>query len=588
MRAEARAWLEANAVPKGHPDDFSAGIWTTDYAEDVYVKRCREWQGVLAEGGWAGITWPRAYGGRGAPPIHQVIFNQEQARYGVSSGAFAIALGMVGPTILAHGTEEQKVRYLPAMLRGDELWCQLFSETEAGSDLANLSTRAVRDGDTWVVDGQKVWTSSAERAEWGILLARTDLDAPKHQGITYFLLDMSTPGIEIRPLRQMTGDAHFSEVFLDGVRIPAANVLGAVGEGWKVAQTTLTSERSSIAGGSGGADPPGLIELARTFGQAGDPLTRQALVEAHVRGELLRFLRYRSQTALSQGRRPGPETSVMKLAYARFMQQMTSTAIHVQGATAMLDDPASCCRAEVSGSPSSSTRRHCGSPAAPTRCRPTSSASGSWACRGSRRHDLARSAKTLTKSQEARRQRVLSAALELGAEGGYDAVQIRDVAQRADVALGTIYRYFSSKDALLSAAMVLWVEDLEARLAQRAPRGDTTAERVYDVLRRAVAGHGARTEAGRGGHHGHEGQQRPLGPSHHRGLGGARPHHAARLPRGRRRRDRGGHDQGPGPRVVLVPGLLDDRRGRHGLGGRRAGDRLPPPARPARLGRHPI
>ena len=336
FRAEARAWLDANAVPKGHPDDFSAGIWTTELTEDVYIKRCREWQGRLAEGGWAGITWPSEVGGRGGRPIEQVIFNQEQARYGVSNGVFAIAIGMVGPTILAHGTDEQRHRYLPAMLRGDEVWCQLFSETEAGSDLANIATRAVLDGDEWVVTGQKVWTSSAQRAEWGILLARTDPVAPKHRGITYLLLDMATPGIEIRPLRQMTGDAHFSEVFLDGVRIPAANVLGEVGEGWKVAQATLASERTAIAGGSGGADPAGLASLARDFGVAPDPLTRQAVVEAHVQGELLRFLRLRSQTALSQGRRPGAETSVMKLAYARFMQQMTTAAIHVQGATAML------------------------------------------------------------------------------------------------------------------------------------------------------------------------------------------------------------------------------------------------------------
>jgi alkylation response protein AidB-like acyl-CoA dehydrogenase len=339
LRAEARAWLEANAVPKGHLDDFSAGIWTNAYTEDVYVKRCREWQGRLAEGGWAGITWPRAFGGRGGRPIEAAIFNQEQARFGVSNGVFAIAIGMVGPTILAHGTDEQRARYLPAMLRGDEVWCQLFSEPEAGSDLAGLTTRAVRDGDEWVITGQKVWTSVAERAEWGILLARTDLDAPKHKGITYFLVDMATPGIEIRPLRQMTGHAHFSEVFLDDVRVPAGNVLGEVGGGWRVAQTTLASERTAIAGGSGGADPPGLIALARQFGKAADPLTRQAIVDAHVRAELLRFLRYRAQTALSQGTRPGAETSVMKLAYARFMQQMTTAAIHVQGATGMLDGP---------------------------------------------------------------------------------------------------------------------------------------------------------------------------------------------------------------------------------------------------------
>jgi alkylation response protein AidB-like acyl-CoA dehydrogenase len=339
FRAEARAWLGANAVPKGHPDDFSAGIWTSAYTEDVYVKRCREWQGRLAEGGWAGITWPRAYGGRGGRPIEAAIFNQEQARFGVSNGVFAIAIGMVGPTLLAHGTDEQQARYLPAMLRGDEVWCQLFSEPEAGSDLANLTTRAVLDGAEWVVTGQKVWTSTAERAEWGILLARTDLDAPKHRGITYLLVDMATPGIEIRPLRQMTGDAHFSEVFLDEVRVPVANVVGLPGEGWKVAQTTLASERTAIAGGSGGADPPGLAALARAFGVDHDPLVRQAVVEAHLRSELLRFLRLRAQTALSKGTRPGAETSVMKLAYARFMQHMTTTAMHVQGPTGMLAGP---------------------------------------------------------------------------------------------------------------------------------------------------------------------------------------------------------------------------------------------------------
>ncbi len=340
VRAAARAWLEANAIPKGHADDFSAGMWSTEYTEDVYVKRCRDWQAVLAQGGYAGITWPREFGGRGGKSIEAAIFNQEQARFGVSNGVFAIAIGMVGPTILAHGTDEQKERFLPAMLRGDEVWCQLFSEPEAGSDMANVTTRATLDGDEWVVSGQKVWTSAAHRAEWGILLARSDLDAPKHKGITYFLLDMATPGIDIRPLRQMTGDSHFSEVFLDEVRIPAANVLGTVGEGWRVAQTTLASERTAIAGGSGGADPPGLIALAQEQGCGHDPLVRQAVVEAHLRSELLRFLRLRAQTALSQGTRPGAETSVMKLAYARFMQQMTTTAIHVQGATAMLADPA--------------------------------------------------------------------------------------------------------------------------------------------------------------------------------------------------------------------------------------------------------
>jgi acyl-CoA dehydrogenase len=335
FRAEARAWLDAHAIPKDHPDDFSLGLWTGAYDEATYIERCRAWQRTLFDGGWAGITWPKEYGGRGGKPIHQVIFGQEQARYGVSNGAFMISIGMAGPTILAHGSDPQKETFLPPMLRGDELWCQLFSEPGAGSDLANIATRAERDGDEWVVTGQKVWTSSPDRARWGMLLARTDSDVPKHRGISYFLLDMATPGIDVRPLRQMTGESHFSEVFLDDVRIPADNLLGGEGEGWRIAQTTLNSERSSIAGGVG-ANPAALIALAQGTGASGDPLLRQRLVDVHVRFELLRFLRYRSQTAISQGRRPGAEASVMKLAYARYMKALTETALHAQGADGVL------------------------------------------------------------------------------------------------------------------------------------------------------------------------------------------------------------------------------------------------------------
>jgi acyl-CoA dehydrogenase len=335
FRAEARAWLDAHAVPRGHTDDFSAGLWTDAYDEDTYIARCRAWQRTLYDGGWAGITWPKEHGGRGGRPIDQVIFNQEQARHGVSNGAFMISIGMAGPTILAHGDDAQRERFLAPMLRGDELWCQLFSEPGAGSDLANLATRAERDGDEWVVNGQKVWTSSPDRARWGMLLARTDSDVPKHRGISYFLLDMAAPGIEVRPLRQMTGEAHFSEVFLTDVRVPAADLLGGEGQGWGVALTTLNSERSSIAGGVG-ATPEALLELARATGAAADPLGRQRLVDAHIRFELLRFLRYRSQTALSQGRRPGAEASVMKLAYARYMKALTEAAIDLQRAHGML------------------------------------------------------------------------------------------------------------------------------------------------------------------------------------------------------------------------------------------------------------
>lgn len=335
LRAEARAWLDAHAIPKGHPDDFSLGLWTGAYDEPTYIARCQAWQRTLYDGGWAGVTWPKAYGGRGGEPIHQVIFNQEQANYGVSNGAFMISIGMAGPTILAHGSDGQKDRFLPPMLRGDEMWCQLFSEPGAGSDLANLSTRAERDGDEWVVTGQKVWTSSPDRARWGMLLARTDGGVPKHRGITYFLVDMDTPGIDVRPLRQMTGESHFSEVFLDEVRVPAANVLGGEGEGWRITQTTLNSERSSIAGGVG-ATPAALVDFVRAFGTTDDPLARQRLMDVHIRYELLRFLRYRSQTALSQGRRPGGEASVMKLAYARYMQALSRAGVDGQGAHGML------------------------------------------------------------------------------------------------------------------------------------------------------------------------------------------------------------------------------------------------------------
>ena len=389
------------------------------------------------------------------------------------------------------------------MLKGDELWCQLFSETEAGSDLANVSTRAVLDGDEWVVSGQKVWTSSAPRSEWGILLARTDPDAPKHQGITYFLVDMATPGIEVRPLRQMTGDAHFSEVFLDEVRIPTANVVGEVGDGWRIAQTTLASERTAIAGGSGGADPPGLIELAAGARPGPGPASSaRPWSTPHLRSELLRFLRYRSQTALSQGKAPGPETSVMKLVYARFMQQMTNAAMQVQGPTAMLagaDVPRGgvwttkflhAPSLRIAGGSDQIQGNIIGERVLglPARTSPIATPrSATWPRRVGRFGAMAMAADALTSSQAARRQRVLVSALELAAAGGYDAVQMRDVATSAGVALGTIYRYFPSKDALLAAAMVEWMEDLERRVGQRGPRGETTAERVYDVLRRAVA-----------------------------------------------------------------------------------------------------
>jgi len=335
-RAEARAWLEQHAELR--TDDTSPRGGLTDaYSEEEarHVKAAKDWQTTLAEHGWAGITWPKEHGGRGGTALQERIFVQEQARFDVSAGVFAQGIGMAGPTIIAHGTEEQKARFLPPMLRGDEIWCQLFSEPGAGSDLAGLATRAVADGDEFVVNGQKVWTSSAHYSDWAILLARTDPDAPKHRGITYLLVDMRTPGIEVRPIRQMTGSAHFNEVFLTDVRVPAGNVVGDVNGGWAVAVTTLSNERTLIAGGGGTAFTD-VVRLARRFGRTGDAVVRQRLADTYIRMQVLKYLGWRSQTAVSQGRRPGPESSVGKLGHSALVQRLGDFGMAIAGAHGML------------------------------------------------------------------------------------------------------------------------------------------------------------------------------------------------------------------------------------------------------------
>jgi alkylation response protein AidB-like acyl-CoA dehydrogenase len=267
------------------------------------------------------------------------------AAFGVHNGSFMVAHTMVGPAILEYGTEEQKDRFIPAMLRGDEVWCQLFSEPGSGSDLASLSTRATRDGDEWVVNGQKVWTSAATDSQWGILLARTDLDAPKHRGITYFLLDMATPGIDIRPLRQMTGESHFSEVFLTDVRVPADRVLGGepgLGQGWRAAIHTLANERAMIGSAAPTEDYDSIVALARAAGLADDPLVRQELADAYTRSRILEFFGFRLQTALSHGELPGPETSVVKLFFSNHVARVSNIGLDLQGPTgALLDEGAS-------------------------------------------------------------------------------------------------------------------------------------------------------------------------------------------------------------------------------------------------------
>jgi alkylation response protein AidB-like acyl-CoA dehydrogenase len=337
-RQTAAAWLGAHATLK-QAAPATDGNAHPDLA--THIQRCREWQRTLYDGGWAGITWPKAFGGQGGSPIESAVFAEEQARYDVSVGAFSVAIGMVGPTLIAHGTDQQRERFLDPMLRGDHIWCQLFSEPGAGSDLASLATRADPDGSGgWIVNGQKVWTSFAQFSQYGIVLARTNPDVPKRKGITYFVVDMTSPGIEIRPLRQITGIAHFNEVFLSDVHIPAENVIGSIDDGWTIAQTTLLSERALIGGGLSAWTVGELVDLARAANTTDDPIVRDELARAHCREATLKYLGYRLRTAMSQRRMPGPEMLVMKLALARHYTATTGAAMRILGPGATLaDDP---------------------------------------------------------------------------------------------------------------------------------------------------------------------------------------------------------------------------------------------------------
>jgi alkylation response protein AidB-like acyl-CoA dehydrogenase len=332
FRAEARAFLGAHATER----DVAAARPRMLVDSPEHVARCKAWQRVLYNGGWAGITWPKAYGGRGGTAMQSLIFEQEQAGFVVSTGVFAVGIGMAGPTIIAHGSDEQKQRWLDPLLRGDEVWCQLFSEPGAGSDLASLATKAERDGDEFVVNGQKVWTSGAHHADRGILLARTNADAPKHKGITYMVVDMRAPGIEVRPIKQINGGSHFNEVFLTDVRVPAANVVGEVDGGWGVAMTTMANERGLIGGGMG-QNIDSVLTLARSTGAGMHPALRQRVVEAWMRFQLQRFLGYRVQTALSKGAMPGPEASILKLLLSRHVAATGDLVLALQGAGGMLD-----------------------------------------------------------------------------------------------------------------------------------------------------------------------------------------------------------------------------------------------------------
>jgi len=338
FRAEARAWLEEHAKrrqPGTDPEHFYSSNDASAEADAAHVRSCKAWQRTLYEAGWAGIAWPKAFGGRGGAGWQQRIFNEEQARFDVAAGVFAVGIAMAGPTIIAWGTDDQQQRFLAPMLSGEHVWCQLFSEPGAGSDLAGLRTRAVRDGEQWIVNGQKVWTSGAHHSDWGLLLARTDPEVPKHKGITAFLLDMYSPGIEVRPLRQINGMAHFNEVFFTDVAVSDVCRLGQLNEGWRVANTMLSNERAMIGGG-GRVGWRDILTLAQRVDATHDPVLRQQLAQSFTRLQLIKWLGWRARSRKDQGL--GPEASVVKLAASRRQELDGSLVLALQGAAGMLYD----------------------------------------------------------------------------------------------------------------------------------------------------------------------------------------------------------------------------------------------------------
>lgn len=340
FRAKVIAWLEANAG-EGVRGDSSLDV--------SLLPAARQWQAKKAAAGFACISWPKEWGGADGTPMEQVIFDFEEARYGRNYGFFTIGLGMCVPTVLTFADAATKQRFVGPAIRGEQIWCQLFSEPSAGSDVAGVRTRAVRADDgsgDWIIDGQKIWTSGAHYSDFGLLLVRTDPSLPKHKGLTMFWVDMRSPGIEIRPIHQASGEREFNEVYFSGVRVPDSQRLGEVGKGWNVALVTLMNERLAVGGGRG-PNWAELLQLASrlpgadgTGSAAADGAFRQRLAEWYVAAEGLRFTRYRVLTALGKGKTPGPESSIGKIVSARQMQDIGQEALDLLDASGMIVDPA--------------------------------------------------------------------------------------------------------------------------------------------------------------------------------------------------------------------------------------------------------
>lgn len=332
FRQTLRTWLDTN-LPAGWGSTFRMPKGRER------IEFLRNWQRQLHAGGYLGLSWPKEYGGRGASMIELAIFNEEMARREAPGPLNVLGLSMAGPTIIVHGTEEQKKRYLPKILDCEEIWCQGFSEPSSGSDVASIRTRAELRGDEFIVNGQKVWTSLAQIADWCMLLVRTDPDAPKHRGMSYILVDMKSPGITVRPLRQMTGESEFNEVFFEDVHVPRANLVGELNNGWGVALTTLMNERGTASFGTQARFKiiyENLVGLARSATVNGgsatqDPMIRQQLAQHRIDIEILKLNCFRNFTRLLRGGTPGPEGSVLKLWWSELNQRMQETAMIVQG-----------------------------------------------------------------------------------------------------------------------------------------------------------------------------------------------------------------------------------------------------------------
>ncbi|MBM3219140.1 MAG: acyl-CoA dehydrogenase [Candidatus Rokubacteria bacterium] len=335
FRKEVRSWLERNL-----PDDLRGKAFAASRADRDEVARLRWWQKRMYEAGYVGMDWPREFGGRGASLIEMVLLYQEMGRAESPQIVNRGGVSMLGPTLMKHGTPAQQQRFLKHILTADEMWCQGFSEPNAGSDLANLQTRAVRDGDHYVVNGQKVWTSMGHVADWCFLLVRTDPAAAKHKGISFLLVDMTTPGITVRPLRQITGEAEFNETFFDNVRVPVENLVGTENEGWGVAITTLAHERDVLTHIRHISLRNALhrfITLVKDQGKASDPIVRQKVAHLYIAEQALQLNGYRGLTNIMRGGHPGPEGSTAKLLWSQTDVELAQTATEILGPYSQLE-----------------------------------------------------------------------------------------------------------------------------------------------------------------------------------------------------------------------------------------------------------